>query len=57
MMEDLYLGDGVYAHFDGYGITLDLRGQDNTTKIFLEPSVMSNLITFNDEIKKLKAGL
>ena len=27
---DEYLGDGVYARFDGYMIWLDLRGQDNT---------------------------
>ena len=24
--KDLYLGDGVYASFDGYGVVLDLRG-------------------------------
>jgi hypothetical protein len=39
-MEDRYLGDGVYASFDGYHVVLDLRGQDNTTKIALEPSVV-----------------
>ena len=38
-----YLGDGVYAEFDGYHIMLDLRGQDSTTKIALEPSVMNAL--------------
>lgn len=45
-MEDRYLGDGVYASFDGYHIILDLRGQDRTTRIALEPAVMGNLKRF-----------
>ena len=28
--EDTYLGDGVYASYDGYHIWLDLRAQDPT---------------------------
>ena len=28
IIEDLYLGDGVYASFDGYHITLDLRATE-----------------------------
>lgn len=38
-----YLGDGVYAVFDGYGISLDLRAQEPTrpiTRIYLEPQVL-----------------
>ena len=35
MARDQYLGDGVYASSDGYHIVLDLRGQDNTTRIAL----------------------
>lgn len=42
-IEDTYLGDGVYASFDGYSISLDLRGQDTTTKIALEPTVLQAL--------------
>lgn len=42
----MYLGDGVYATFDGHGIGLDLRGQDDTTKIYLEPEVLAELLTF-----------
>lgn len=38
-----YLGDGVYASFDGYHIVLDLRGQDSTTRIALEPAVLKAL--------------
>ncbi|MHA2047734.1 MAG: hypothetical protein ACW99G_23370 [Candidatus Thorarchaeota archaeon] len=45
-MDDIYLGDGVYASFDGFGIVLDLRGQDNTTRIVLEPQVFEALIEY-----------
>ncbi len=48
-MEDRYLGDGVYAAFDGYHVVLDLRGQDNTTRIGLEPAVLDALNKFAKE--------
>jgi hypothetical protein len=38
-MEDRYLGDGVYASFDGYHVILDLRAQFPPQKIALDPSV------------------
>lgn len=47
-VEDMYLGDGVYAAFDGWGIQLDLRAQDNTTRIYLEPSVQTALDRYRD---------
>ena len=50
IIEDRYLGDDVYASFDGYHIVLDLRGQDNLTRIALEPAVMSALNQFNLDI-------
>lgn len=48
-----YLGDGVYASFDGYHIWLDLRGQDNTTRIALEPQVLKALVQFRDRIEEV----
>lgn len=42
----MYLGDGVYATYDGYQIVLDLRGQDSTTKIAMEPAVFEELVRF-----------
>lgn len=45
-IKDDYLGDGVYASFDGYHVGLDLRGQDSTTRIGLEPPVMERLIEY-----------
>lgn len=41
-----HIGDGVYASFDGYQIWLDLRGEDSTTAIALEPEVMQRLIEY-----------
>ena len=45
-MEDRYLGDGVYASFDGYHIWLDLRGQDNYTKIALDSYALKGFIEY-----------
>lgn len=51
MIEDRYLGDGVYASCDGHMIVLDLRGQDSTTRISLEPEVFSELARFKKDFK------
>ena len=50
-----YLGDGVYAIFDGYGIWLranDHRESRCSDKIYLEPSVLRSLNIFNEEVEK-----
>jgi hypothetical protein len=44
-MTETYLGDGVYATFDGWNIVLDLRAQ-GPEKICLEPEVLHNLYKF-----------
>lgn len=49
-IEDTYLGDGVYASFDGFSIALDLRGQDTTTRIVLEPAVVTALFNYRKRI-------
>ena len=42
-----YLGDGVYALFDGDGIWLHANSHDNPTdRIYLEPSVLTSLEKF-----------
>ena len=50
LLIEIYLGDGVYASFDGYYIVLDLRGQDNTTRISLEPPVFDALVLFKERV-------
>ena len=45
-----YLGDGVYAVFDGYGIWLHANDHENPTdRVYLEPAVMAALIRFRDD--------
>jgi hypothetical protein len=46
MDDTIYLGDAVYAHFDGYGIELRLNDHRNQCVVYLEPEVMQNLIEF-----------
>ena len=53
VVKDQHLGDGVYACYDGYLIILDLREQDDTTRIALEPSVFSALVRFTLVAAKL----
>lgn len=39
-----YLGDGVYIHYDGYGLELRANHHANPTdKVYLEPDVMEAL--------------
>lgn len=52
IIEDDYLGDGVYASFDGYHIILDLRGQDDYTRIALEPPVLKRLDRYRASVVK-----
>ena len=48
-----YLGDGVYAIFDGYGIWLHANDHRNPTdKVYLEPEVFDNLIKFKEEVRR-----
>ena len=51
-IKDEYLGDGVYASWDGYNIWLDLRGQDARTKIALEPHTIDALVKYNESITR-----
>lgn len=52
--EKVYLGDAVYAQFDGLGIILTTEnGIMATNTIFLEPDVLASLELF---VAKLKSG-
>lgn len=48
-----YLGDGVYAVFDGYMIKLRANDFKNpTSQIYLEPEVLAALNRFAERMKK-----
>jgi len=48
-----YLGDGVYASFDGYHIRLAANHHENVV-IALDPDVLEALDRYRERIKKLK---
>lgn len=51
---EVYLGDGVYASFDGWHIILDLRAQPPTlpiTTIALKPEVLRSLDKYRQDIQ------
>lgn len=50
-----YLGDSVYANYDGYAITLTTENglpTDPSNTIYLEPSVCTALRNFQDQIER-----
>jgi hypothetical protein len=56
----VYLGDGVYAWFDGYQIWLETMRENTTHEIALEPDVMAVLDAYrarlNEFIKQKRAA-
>jgi hypothetical protein len=50
---DTYLGDGVYASFDGYHIWLAVNDHTNTV-VALEPAVFAALMRYKDRIAELQ---
>ncbi len=49
-----YLGDGVYAIFDGFGIWLHANHHEHPTdRVYLEPSVLTALNRFNKQLREV----
>lgn len=46
-----YLGDGVYASFDGYQIWLSVNHHENKV-LALEPQVFENLVNYKKRIEE-----
>ena len=60
-MNEVYLGDSVYAEYDGYQIILTTRNGlpgDPSNIIYLEPGVYNSLIDFvkriNNNVETIK---
>lgn len=48
-----YLGDAVYADYDGYNIELTTQyGEGATNTIYLEPAVLEALDRYRKELKR-----
>lgn len=50
LISPCYLGDGVYASFDGHHLWLETH---EGMKIALEPAVFFNLVKFHDDLPAL----
>lgn len=50
-MEEEYLGDGLYASFDGYMITLRAPRMEGDHWVGLEPEVFQNLLAFERRVR------
>jgi hypothetical protein len=51
--DDVYLGDGLYAHFDGYQIELYASdGICKTDRVYLEPAVFKTFLLYVESLKK-----
>lgn len=49
--DKVYLGDGVYALYDGFGICLTTEnGLETTNRIYLEPAVLESFRGFCDRL-------
>lgn len=53
-----YLGDGLYADFDGYQIMLVAsNGIQDTDVVYLDPDVLKKFYRYAEMIEQLKKGL
>jgi hypothetical protein len=52
MNQETYLGDGLYASFDGWMLTLKAPREDGEHWVGLEPEVLEALLQFVESIKK-----
>lgn len=50
--EERYLGDGVYASFDGFQFWLDTRAQEPVQRIALEPDVCAAFEAYRAHIRQ-----
>lgn len=60
-MSKVYIGDGAYAEFDGFGVALTAEnGTSVTDRVYLEPEVIVSLMKMlaqNFDTEKLVAVL
>ena len=53
LTKPVYLGDALYAAYDGYQIVLYAsNGETRTNTVYLEPAVLAQFFSYVDELKK-----
>lgn len=50
--KSIYIGDAVYASFDGYAVVLAVNHHDNKV-VVLEPEVWENLVRFVNNLSEI----
>jgi hypothetical protein len=58
MTEETYLGDGVYASFDGYLVWLRVTREGRDERVAIEPATFEALVSYVESIhaKHREAG-
>ena len=51
MTHKTYLGDGLYATFDGWDVTLTAPTEAGVRWVVLEPKVLDNFLTWIESLK------
>lgn len=50
-MDKRHLGNGVYIEYDGFGLTLTTKGNENVTNIiYLNPNVLDAMTQYNRDV-------
>jgi hypothetical protein len=50
--DETYLGDGLYASYDGYQIKLRAPREHGDDEVYLEPVVLEQFLRFVETIQK-----
>lgn len=51
-MDSVYLGDGLYASFDGFSIWLRAPREGGEHRVALEPDVLRSFLAYVESLKK-----
>ena len=51
-IDAMYLGDGVYAEFDGYHIQIRVDSHESEVVVYLEPEVLKSLNEYAKAINR-----
>lgn len=51
---EVYLGDGLYASYDGFSITLRAPRSEGNHWVALEPAVLQALIHYVEQVRGVK---
>ena len=50
--QEIYLGDGLYAWFDGYQFVLRAPREDGDHRVMLEPDVLQSFLQYVKEVEE-----